>query len=92
MPGGQLNADVDGYLAAAGMNVPPPPIPSDPLVAGSTPIEQLLRILGLAANVDDPLDDAESVDQHARRDAEVTAAAEQYGMTMVHTGLRLFLH
>jgi phosphoribosylaminoimidazolecarboxamide formyltransferase/IMP cyclohydrolase len=26
------------------------------------------------------------------RDDEVTAAAEQYGMTMVHTGLRLFLH
>ena len=78
MPGGQLNADVDGYLAAAGMNVPPPPIPSDPLVAGSTPIEQLLRILGLAANVDDPLDDAESVDQHARRDAEVTAAADRF--------------
>jgi AICAR transformylase/IMP cyclohydrolase PurH len=26
------------------------------------------------------------------RDSEVTQAAEQYGMTMVHTGLRLFLH
>jgi AICAR transformylase/IMP cyclohydrolase PurH len=26
------------------------------------------------------------------RDDEVTAAAQRYGMTMVHTGLRLFLH
>ena len=26
------------------------------------------------------------------RDDEVTAAGEQYGMTMIHTGLRLFLH
>jgi AICAR transformylase/IMP cyclohydrolase PurH len=26
------------------------------------------------------------------RDSEVTEAAEQYGMTMFHTGLRLFLH
>jgi AICAR transformylase/IMP cyclohydrolase PurH len=26
------------------------------------------------------------------RDDEVTAAAQQYGMTMIHTGLRLFLH
>jgi AICAR transformylase/IMP cyclohydrolase PurH len=26
------------------------------------------------------------------RDSEVTRAAEQYGMTMFHTGLRLFLH
>jgi AICAR transformylase/IMP cyclohydrolase PurH len=29
---------------------------------------------------------------HSLRDDEVTQAAEQYGMTMVHTGLRLFLH
>lgn len=28
----------------------------------------------------------------ARRDADVTAAAEQHGMTMIHTGLRLFAH
>lgn len=28
----------------------------------------------------------------ALRDADVTAAAEQYGMTMIHTGLRLFAH
>jgi phosphoribosylaminoimidazolecarboxamide formyltransferase/IMP cyclohydrolase len=26
------------------------------------------------------------------RDSEVTEAAQQYGMTMIHTGLRLFLH
>lgn len=26
------------------------------------------------------------------RDEEVTEAAEQYGMAMFHTGLRLFLH
>ncbi len=26
------------------------------------------------------------------RDSEVTEAAVQYGMTMVYTGLRLFLH
>jgi phosphoribosylaminoimidazolecarboxamide formyltransferase/IMP cyclohydrolase len=26
------------------------------------------------------------------RDDDVTAAAQQYGMVMVHTGLRLFLH
>ncbi|NLS79011.1 MAG: phosphoribosylaminoimidazolecarboxamide formyltransferase [Chloroflexi bacterium] len=29
---------------------------------------------------------------HSLRDDDVTAAAEQYGMTMIHTGLRLFLH
>ena len=28
----------------------------------------------------------------SQRDSEVTEAAEQYGMTMVHTGLRCFLH
>jgi phosphoribosylaminoimidazolecarboxamide formyltransferase/IMP cyclohydrolase len=29
---------------------------------------------------------------NSSRDAEINAAAEQYGMTMIHTGLRLFLH
>ena len=51
MTGGQLNANVDQYLQAAAMNTPPPQIVSDPLVTGVTPIEQLLRVLGLAANL-----------------------------------------
>jgi len=78
MTGGQLNANVDQYLQAAAMNVPPPRIVSDPLVTGVTPIEQLLRVLGLAANLSDPQDNAESAEEHAKRDAQVTDAAEKF--------------
>ena len=78
MTEGQLNADVAQYLQAAAANVPPPPITSDPLVTGTTPIEQLLRVLGLAANLGDPADQAESIEEHARREAQMLAAAEEF--------------
>lgn len=70
-----LDADVERYLQAAALNIAPPPLPSDPLVGGITPIEQLLRVLGLAANADDPTDNADSAEQHAQRDAWTTEAA-----------------
>ncbi|MCI4673780.1 hypothetical protein [Candidatus Mycolicibacterium alkanivorans] len=78
MSGGQLNANADQYLQANGMNVPPPPITSDPLVAGAVPIEQLLRVLGLAANLGDPKDNSESLEEHARRDAKTAEAAAKF--------------
>lgn len=78
MTGGQLNADVEQYLQAAAMNTPPPLIVSDPLVTGTTPIEQLLRVLGLAANLSDAQDNAESAAEHAKRDAAVTEAAHKF--------------
>lgn len=73
-----LNAEVDQYLQAAGLNTPPPPMESDPLVTGTTPIEQLLLILGLAANADDSEDYAEGLDEHARREVKTTEAAEKF--------------
>jgi len=78
MSGDQLNADVEQYLQAAGLNITPPVITSDPLVSGAVPIEQLLRILGIAANAGDPQDNAESLEQHAERDAITTEAANQF--------------
>jgi hypothetical protein len=74
----ELNANPDQYRLSAALNVPPPPIASDPLVTGTTPIEQLLRILGVAANSDDPLDDAAGLDEFADRDAGTAAAAENF--------------
>jgi hypothetical protein len=43
-----------------------------------SPTEQLLRILGLAANADDPQDSADSIDAQAERDAQAIAAAEAF--------------
>jgi len=78
MSGDQLNADTTQYLQAAGVNVAPPPIASDPLVAGLTPIEQLLRVLGLAANADDPSDSTDSVAGQAEREAGAILAADAF--------------
>jgi hypothetical protein len=78
MTGDQLNANVDQYRQAAVMNTPPPQIISDPLVTGSTPVEQLLRILGLAANLGDAQDNADSTAEHAKRDAKTTEAADKF--------------
>lgn len=78
MSGGQLNANVDQYLQANAMNTPPPQIASDPLVTGATPIEQLLRVLGLAANLSDAQDNATATEQHAERHAKTREAAEKF--------------
>lgn len=76
--GGQLNFTQGGYGSANAANVPPPPISSDPLVAGATPIEQLLRVLGLAANLGDPKDNTESTEEHAKRDFKTAEAAAKF--------------
>ena len=78
MSGDQLNADTDLYGRAAGENVAPPTITSDHLVAGLTPVEQLLRVLGLAANADDSGDTADSVATQAERDIQMIADAEAF--------------
>jgi hypothetical protein len=78
MTGDRLDADPDQYRHAAVQNLAPPTIASDPLVAGMSPTEQLLRVLGLAANADDPQDNTESIDAQAERDAQTIAAAEAF--------------
>ncbi len=78
MSDGIFNADLDQYLRAAGIDGPPPVIASDALVAGLTPTEQLLRILGLAANADDPADAADSVAQQSDRDVGATESARAF--------------
>jgi hypothetical protein len=78
MTEGRLSASAGQYLQANGMNVPPPPITSDPLVAGAVPIEQLLRVLGLAANLGDPKDNTDSLEEHAKRDAKTAEAAAKF--------------
>lgn len=74
----RLDAAVDGYLQASILNVAPPPVPSDPLVGGGTPVEQLLRVLGLVANSGDLEDGTDSADRHAQRDLWTTEAADAF--------------
>lgn len=74
----RLNAAPDAYLQAAAANSAPPPVLSDPLADGATPIEQLLRVLGLAANSDDAGDMTASAEGYAQRDAWTTTAATAF--------------
>jgi hypothetical protein len=78
MSDGIFNADLDQYLRAAGIDGPPPAITSDPLIAGLTPTEQLLRMLGLAANADDPADIADSVALQTERDSGASESARAF--------------
>ena len=78
MSDGIFNADLDQYLRAASIDGPPPAITSDPLIAGLTPTEQLLRMLGLAANADDPADIADSVARQTERDSAATESARAF--------------
>lgn len=78
MTGGHLHANVEQYLQAAAMNTAPPPISSDPLVTGTAPIEQILRMLGLAANSTDAQDNSDGITEYERREALATEAAEMF--------------
>ena len=78
MSPGRLDADVDGYRQAGAANTPPPAIPSDPLAGGLTPIEQLVRVLGLAANLGDEQDNLDNVTDHAERDLLTGEAATAF--------------
>lgn len=78
MSPGRLDADVDGYRQAGAANTPPPVVPSDPLAAGLTPIEQLVRVLGLAANLGDEQDNLDNVADHAERDLLTGEAATAF--------------
>jgi hypothetical protein len=74
----RLTADVGRYWQAAASNVAPSAVSSDPLISGASPIEQVLRMLGLAANSGDLEDNAASIDEHARRAAMTSAAAGSF--------------
>lgn len=78
MSDGHLTAIPEQYAQAAGRNIAPPLIPSDPLVAGASPIEALMRVLGLAANAGDSSDYDGSLEEYAARDLHTSDAAEGF--------------
>ena len=89
MTDGQLNAILSEYGIAKAMNGLPPAILSDPLVAGASPIEQLLRVLGLAANMGDPKDNTESAEEHAKRDSKTAEAQSKFGAQDEQAGAQM---
>jgi hypothetical protein len=73
----KLVFDLAGYAAANGLP-PPPPITSDLIAAGASPIEALLQTLGLAANAGDPKDNADAQKGHAEREALTAEAMQKF--------------
>jgi len=78
MTGGHLNANVEQYLQAAAMNTAPPVIVSDQLVTGTAPIEQILRMLGLAANSGYAQDNLDGITEYERRDVQANESAGMF--------------
>jgi phosphoribosylaminoimidazolecarboxamide formyltransferase / IMP cyclohydrolase len=95
---GQLS-DIEKQKLADGLLDEPAPI------SAQERADWVKRFDGICLSSDAFIPFADNLDRAARsnvqfvaqaggslRDAEVTAAGAQYGMTMIHTGLRLFLH
>ncbi|WP_099024767.1 hypothetical protein [Mycolicibacterium palauense] len=70
-----LIAEIQHYLQAIGQNVSAPMISSDMVITGTSPLEQALAILNLAANASDPQDNTTATTQQAERSAGLSGAA-----------------
>jgi AICAR transformylase/IMP cyclohydrolase PurH len=92
-------SDAERTATEAGLRGAPEPLSADERAAW------IARFAGVCISSDAFFPFRDSVDRASRsgvayvaqpggslRDDEVTAAADQYGMVMVHTGLRVFLH
>ncbi|BBY06740.1 hypothetical protein [Mycobacterium noviomagense] len=76
--GDDLLFELEKWLAAHGLNVPPPPITSDPVAPVRSSFDALLAAVGLAANGGDPADNAAAQDGHAEREAKIAEATTKF--------------
>lgn len=79
MSDGQLNVSIHDYLEGLASHDPPPGITSDPApVVGVSPVDQWVKVLTAAANAGDPVDSAQSTEEHAVRDAKLSDAVAKF--------------
>jgi hypothetical protein len=74
----ELVAIIDDYARTHGLNLPPHQIVSDPLAAGPSGIEQILAVLGMAANAGDPADNTTAQIGQAEREAKLSDAEMKF--------------
>jgi hypothetical protein len=74
----ELVAIIDDYARTHGLNLPPHQIVSDPLAGGPSGIEQLLLMLGMAANAGDTADNTTAQTGQAEREAKLTDAETKF--------------
>ena len=68
---------------------PPPVITPDALAQGSSPISQLLRVLGIAANGGDPADNLAAIAGHDEREAKTADALGKFPANEEQSSARL---
>jgi hypothetical protein len=76
--GDELLFELGQWLAAHGLNVPPPSIASDPVAPVRSSFDALLAAVGLAANSGDAADDTAAQTGHAEREAQLNDAMTKF--------------
>jgi hypothetical protein len=76
--GDELLFELEKWLAAHGLNVPPPPITSDPVPAVRSFFDALLAAVSVAANGGDTADNAGAQAGHAEREAALAGATTKF--------------
>jgi hypothetical protein len=76
--GDELLFELGQWLAAHGLNVPPPSITSDPVAPVCSSFDALLAAVGLAANSGDAADNTAAQTGHAEREAQLNDAMTKF--------------
>jgi hypothetical protein len=74
----KLVAIIEDYARTHGLNLPPHQIVSDMVTSGPSGVEQLLALLGVTVNSDDPADNLQAQNGHAGREAKLTDAMTKF--------------
>jgi hypothetical protein len=74
----QLIAIIEDYARTHGLNLPPHQIVSDMVTAGPSGVEQLLSLLGVSINADDPADNVQAQKGQAEREGRLMDAQTKF--------------
>jgi len=85
----KLVAIIEDYARAHGLNLPPHQIVSDMVASGPSGVEQLLSLLGVSVNSDDPADNLQAQTGQSRREAGLGAAMTQFPATEQNSAAQL---
>jgi hypothetical protein len=85
----KLVAIIENYARAHGLNLPPHQIVSDMVASGPSGVEQLLSLLGVSVNSDDPADNLQAQTGQSRREAGLGAAMTQFPATEQNSAAQL---
>jgi hypothetical protein len=85
----KLVAIIENYARAHGLNLPPHQIDSDMVASGPSGVEQLLSLLGVNVNANDPADNLQAQTGQSQREAGLGAAMTQFPATEQNSAAQL---